>query len=438
MTAWLGISLAGCDAPAPEPAALPARQILAKASEMAQRHRVAEALAWIESQRAADSSPVADVRRLSVERARLLVRMSRPDEAVEILNAWSPLRPAEARLAVRAHLDAGSAAAALESLGTLGPPDHPALIELYAEAELGTGSHGDAATSFALLLSAQPWDDRHYRLAGQALVRAGRRDVGRAVLDRFRESGGYQAEEQHALRFEFDGQDARAAIVRGRVARTRGRLYAAMVQFNRARQLDPTEGVALLELAEISTFLGRPGDAIEQLEKLPRDPRLVEVLAAAYVESGRADRATRLYAEAGLTDPAPPDDSSSDPEVAARRELGRRMEHRPLSECVPELIELAALLASTDREDDARAVALFTARLAPKNPAARGAVLEHFDRPGDVYFRLWALREGAEPDRETSELEALGVDPAGYRERRERARTIEAGLTRRSAAAAGR
>jgi tetratricopeptide (TPR) repeat protein len=390
--------LSGCGEKGTTPPAklLDPAEVLGRANELAGRHRVAEALQVIERSGATrvSASPPGDALLALREReAQLLLNLARPREAAEILEKLARLRPGSVSVRTslaRARLELGEpvrAAAAFEALGAALPAES---LGDFGASLLGAGRARDSVSVLAACLIRDPWDDAASLSMGRALVRLGRVETGEAFLSRYRAGEAHRRAEQEALAFEVGGDEARSLHRRATAERERGRLFEAMQLDNRAIELNRGLGDAYLDLARLSIFLARPGDAVKVLEQLPSNAGAVDVLREAR-EAAAAE---------------------GDPRATARN----AMKGKPLSACVGELLALGDELDRSGHRDDARRLVLFLARLSRPDAAAARAVQRLFDAPTDVFVRLWA----SEPQRSASgfteplakELEPLGADAA--------------------------
>lgn len=437
--ALLLFAAAACG-PEPETTAKPTRpepawaDLLREVRGLTARHRVAEALERLRANAGAFSDLHGpEERALREEEGRLLTVLARPAEAAALLTTLEARDgPAERSgiLLVRALLDEGKADAALARLEAL-PRRAQAELRLdKARALLATGDKQSAVRETAALLIDDPWESDAYLVLGQALAECGRMDGAKAFLERFRDGEEFRDAEQRALRHEYDGEDARALLVRARIERGRGRWFEAMELLNRARRIEPALGPAWLELADIALRLARPGDAIRALEALPPEPEFLVVLARAYEEAGESARAQEtckkalaqaeeaakpaLAAEARdtfsrLEAPAAPSDFDLE-----RQAIVRRMHGRPLSSSLDDILALADLHAEAGDIASARGLALLAVRLSPSANAPRERVVRYYDRDADMFVRIWARRgietPGARRANE-SELERLGLGP---------------------------
>lgn len=398
-----------------------AAAVLREANALAARHRVAEALEYIE--RHAPLAEVAvsgdDLRRLRIRQARLLLSLGRPREALRILEPLgkaSPDDPLLTRLRGRALLDAGDPAGAAAAIGEL-PPDVRLEERLaYGEALLESGRPRAAATVLASRLIDSPHEDRGYLLFGRALVKLDREDLARAFLERYREGEAARRDEREATRREYDGEKAGALLLRGRVRHRRGQWFEAMLLYNRAKLVHERRrgggrrlGDAHLALAQLSLDLGRPHDAIAALTELPPEAPVLELRGRAHEAIGEPRRALSCYREAlekggretipvaleaarRLERGTPPPHDAPSSFHGDEAAIIERMDGRPLSRSIPELLALTGALEGRGASDHARALALFAARLAPSSREARLRVAALFGRPADVFVRLWALR----------------------------------------------
>jgi tetratricopeptide (TPR) repeat protein len=385
---------------------LPAAEILARADALARRHRVAEALEVIRAHRpappdgTAGAEDAAALLALREQEARLLVNLSRPREAAAILEALRSdglAGESAVRWLARAYVDAGEHARAVAVFESLARETLRQELLGYGRALAGAGRLEDGAEALAACLVRDPWLDPALLELGRTLVRLGRARAGRVFLDVYERTAPRRSAEQEALAREAGGEQAAALHRRALAERERGRLFEAWKLESEAVRLDAALGDAYLALARIWLFLARPLDAIELLEKLPAEPRVPRLL-----EEARA-----AAAETGTP-------------FARVRE---RMAGKPLAECGPDLLGLLSAYEGAGRAEDARTLALFLFKLAPGSAAAGGVVVRLFDRPEDVFTRLWAiaaLEDAGAADaglrrRFDGEMAALGVDAGRVR-----------------------
>src|SRR5690606_18292270 len=148
-------------------------------------------------------------------------------------------------------LESGKPQAALERLALLSEPTRRSVRTDEARALLAADQSDRAAATIAPVLIENPWQSEAYLVLGQALARGGHRGAA-AFLGRYRGGEAARREEQRALRHEYDGEPARACLVRARSARAQGRWFEAARLFNEARRVDPGLGAAWLELADLT------------------------------------------------------------------------------------------------------------------------------------------------------------------------------------------
>jgi tetratricopeptide (TPR) repeat protein len=410
--------------PSPSPSAPPdAAALLARAEELASRHRLAEALALLETEggagdpagleaswsapggRAACGSaapPSAAEAALRERQASLLLALSRPAEARRILEVLARLEQGSAAVARRlaeAHLDLGEPERALALLEAL--PSEPSAWTLHARALLGAGRIREAAATLAAALVRDPWLDEAYLLLGRALVRLGEEASAGSLLRRYRDGEGFRRAEQEVLQLEQEGAAAKALHRRGLAEAERGRLYEAMLLFNRTLQAEPGAGEPYLELARLSIFLERRDEAAAVLRKLPPTPAVLELLEAAEEREGAQDPSPEGRALAEL-----------------RAEVRSRQRGQPLSASAAELLRLAGALERAGRLEEARRLLLFVLRLSPGSAAARRELARLSSRPDEVFIRLWALAPLAASEGGAAleeELGPLGIDAAEVR-----------------------
>jgi predicted Zn-dependent protease len=403
------------------------RAALARANDLASRHRIAEALAAIDDvldDRAGSAAAPLSAAGIDLleRKGRLLITLGRPRDASIALEEVVRARPGEEparRWLARALLDGGDSARAVSLIeGLRGATFRDALVD-YAAALAAEGRHEEAATAGAAALAADPWNDLAYLELGRILVRAGRHEGG-TFLERYRSGDAFRRAEQEALALESAGNEARALLVRARAERERGRLFEAMALLNRALAKDPRLGEAYLDLARLSIFLAKPGDAVKVLEQLGREPPVLAALAEAYEAAGDASKAASARAAARAADLRLAGEDGEDGETAspflevARAEARDRIRDLRLSEAVPALLPLARALLDAGKADRARALSLFLLRLAPADRGAVVSVVDAFDRPEDAFVRLWALAPRREPDlvqRFENEALKLGLEP---------------------------
>ena len=402
----------------------PPGAVLARAEELSARHRVVEALEAIEayvSSRPSSASVISQEAPLWEKWAALLLNASRPREAEEVLlelQQVGPFGPHRHRLLAESYLKQGAYRKAVRAYQEL--PAAKRLDELldYAKAALRSGHREEGAAIAAAALVRDPWLDEAYLSFGRAQMRLGRESLAETFLARYHGGEAYRQAMLQVVEFEFGGLRSRALLEQARAERERGRLWEAMQMANQALKEDPKLGSAYLELARISLFLERPWDAIPQLEKLPHRADVLGLLAEAYQQAGETERARRTYGAALGKEPGRADlqerlaglesGAPRDPLEVFRRDVRLRIRKKPLSRCVPDLLELSESSARHGKQADARALGLFLVRLDPRDSEARMRVTRLFQRPEDAFVRLWLLAPVAgarkELDREFGEL----------------------------------
>lgn len=394
--------------PPSRPASPPrsAAEVLAQSNELSRRHRVAEALAVLETYRAGQPGPPRDEPESSLHgrQAELLLILERPREALEILEVLAPKRKDMPFLKVlaQAALDAGEPSRALAVLAQAPAGQTQELLLEEGKALAALGRPGEAAAALAAALARDPWLDTAYLELGRVLARSGDSARGNLFLERYRAADSYRRADQEAVRFEFDGDEARACHRRATAELERGRLYEVLQLDNRALQLSPGLGDAYLQLGRLSVFLARPAEAIRVLEKLPQNTAVAQVLEEARQASLPPSTAPHGSLEAG------------------KLEVARLQQGKALSASVPELLELARIHRQSAQPGPARQLSLLALRLATTSQRCRETVREYFDAPGEAFVRLWAALGLPAADRRRileEELQALGVDP-GEVERR--------------------
>lgn len=402
--------------------------VLLEAEELSARHRVVEALDVIEayaSSRASKAPVTKDEAPLWEKRAALLLNASRGREAEDVLRELrqsGEFGPYRKLLLAECHLQQGAHGKAVVAYQELPSEKRLEALLDYARATLRSGHADEGAAIAAAALLRDPWLDDAYLAFGRALMRLGRESLAETFLLKYRAGEAYREAMLRVVELEFGGLRDQALLEESRAERERGRLWEAMQIANRALKDDPRLGSAYLELARISLLLERPWDAIPHLRKLPDRADVLELLAEAYERAGDTEQARRAYEAAlekepgradlrerlaRLADGAPPT-----PLEAARRDVRLLIRERPLSRCVPQLLGLAEAYAAHGEAAAARTLGLFLVRLTPADSAVRTRVARLFDRPEEVFVRLWLLapvreaRDGLDRD-----LERLGLRP---------------------------
>ncbi len=431
------IASSSCDAQRPADAER-AVEVLEGANDLARRHRLAEALEHIESR--VGPLDESDLRHpphaaLRERQATLLLRLSRPGEAVPLLEALRRARPGESRIDLhlaRALVELDRHEEAVPIFERLPGAERSSELVSYAMALIGSGRKRDGAAVLAGALARDPWLEEGYLHFGRALVALGEPAAAEPFLRHYRAGEEFRRQEQEALQLEFGSQEAEGTNARARALARRGRIFDAMLHHNLALRKKPGLGAAYLDLARLSIFIARPDQAEQVLRTLPRNEQVLEVLGEAHEATGNIEGALASYRaalemDAGLesigkrVEALEATGREPDPVAELRRSAAQRMRGKPLSQCVDELLDLARGLASLDRIDDARKLVLFVARLAPEHEEATRRILELFDRPEDVFVRLWALERPDTPEARTrfdSEARRLELDPDAVRDAR--------------------
>ena len=255
-------------------------------------------------------------------------------------------------------------------------------------------------------------------------MRLGRESSAETFLARYHGGEAYRQAMIQVVEFEFRGQRSHALLERAKAERERGRLWEAMQIANQALKEDPRLGSAYLELARLSLFLERPWDAIPQLEKLPHRADVLALLAEAYAQAGETERARRTYEAALGKEPGRADLAEGlaglesgvpqDSLEVVGRDVRRRIREKSVTHSVPDLLRLAEAYSRDGKHAEARALGLFLVRLNPRDSGARLKATRFFQRPQDVFFRLWLLAPvssaGARKESE-HEIGALGLRP---------------------------
>jgi len=408
------------------------------------RHRVLDALALVERTvppPAADADWTHDELALRDQQAQLLRLASRPEEAqalLEVVYRKGPGRPGIIRRWSRALLDAGKPGSAIEILEKQSGPILRDALETYGRALIADGNIRGGAAAFATQLILDPWNDPAYLNLGRALARLGMDRWAAVMLERYRGAESWRQAEQSVLALEYAGDDAKAKRRRSEAELDRGRLFRAMKLAQEALQMNPGLVAAYYDLARISTFLGQPDDAKRALESLRAKsgdhPSLFAALGRVYEALGQVDAAKTAYRTAldgdaklldiavrlGRLESGEPPQVLEDPEPetlrALRFEVQSRIGTLPVSKSVPELVKLVPVQIQNHRGEDARALALFLFRVAPKVPGVGEAVLGSHSRNTDLFVRLWVLHSLGVPmasELFDGEFQRLGIDRAG-------------------------
>jgi tetratricopeptide (TPR) repeat protein len=399
--------LAACDREAASPPRSPG-EVLSIAEGLERRHRVSEALSAIESRwkSAPRKNPLtAEDVALREKEAALLLALSRPADAVEILEEISPSRPGNAgfsELLAKAYMDAGDPGKAVALLESLPRPFGPSALFDYGNALVAARREKDGAAILAACLIRDPWWDAAYLSLGRALSRLGSEATAKLFLERYRSGEAYRRGLDEARQLEFDGDEARGLHRRAKAEGERGRLFELMELENQTLQKNPGLGAAYVELARLSLFLERPADAIRVLEQLPQDPMVLDVLKDAR-EKAR-ERSAGSF---------PPDSLER-----TRSQVRARMQKKPLSDSIPALLLMVEAYEQNEKKDEAKTLGLFLLRLAPGRRDLSELVARAFLRPDEGFVRLWAMSPFKDTDckdRFDRELSFLGVDPVKAR-----------------------
>jgi Flp pilus assembly protein TadD len=205
-----------------------------------------------------------------VQRARLLLDVHRPEEALRVLAqavARDPEDPQPHIVAGMAYLDLNEPALALEaarSACALNPQSASATrVAGIASAELGRSA--DALKYGKLAVRIDPADDQSHALLAELQVLRGQK-CDAISRNRLRKKAIRSAEQAISLAPE----NPYAHYVMGRVLLDDGRLRAAEQAFHHVLSLDPSHTAALSALSETLALTGRPSDAAELLQMAAR------------------------------------------------------------------------------------------------------------------------------------------------------------------------
>lgn len=412
-------------------------QLLEEVRSLRATHRHGEALELL-----VDYGPTAEVSgrasgqrdELEREQASILLTLSRPREALPILEDLVARRPGDAGLAhqlARAHLALGESDRALSLLEAL-PPEHArAGAYDHARALVGSGREREATAVMVAALTVDPWDQELQLLLGQTLARQGQEALAAALLERYRLFEPYRIADQQALQLEFSGKKAAALQRRARAEQERGRLFRAMLLHNEALREDRGLVRAYLDLARLSIALERPLDALKGLSGLPREVPVLEVLAEAHERAGDAEKACAAcraalekdrdveWARKRLERLDSPAGAGEDAELESiRREARESQRGGSLSLCAPALLRLAEGYARLGKAREARELLLFLRELVPADREVASAIVRLCSDPADVFFRLGACRVAAGVTlraRFERELATFGLGPEDIR-----------------------
>ncbi len=415
----------GCD-PAPQGAsggsADDPAAVYTRAEALASRHRVSEAIATIEAYAQDRSGPLSsDAERALYERwADLLLRASRPDDAARALARIAATARLERRdLRARVASACGRYDEALRWFARLPDSDRLRSPGAFADTALQGGRPRLAAALAATELARDPWLDETTLVFGRALARCGQKEAAGAFLERYRRGESFRNALDLAVELEFHGRDVAARLQRAKAEHARGRWFESMKLANDALELDRNAGAAYVHLAELSTQLARPADAIRVLERLPPHARKWLALGKAYEANDDRERAKHAYEEAAelddqLTEAADGLSRLESPSTASaldgtRRAVRDATAGKSLSTTTPELRRLADAYAVASRDFEARGIALLTVRLQPGDTALRRWATRHFSAPSDAFVRVWLLSP-VDTRSTATELAALGVD----------------------------
>lgn len=377
---FIALALLGCGEKTQPPPRTPA-DVLAVVEGLERHHRVSEALLAIEScwnTRAGERTPAAEEGALREKQASLLLNLSRPAEAVKLLEEIRALRSGSnsfLKLLATAYLGAGEPGKAVAAFESLPAALRSSVLLDHGNALAAMGRPEDGAALLAAGLIKDPWSDTGYLSLGRTLSRWGREAAGKMLLERYRGGEPFRRGLEKALQLEFEGEEARGLHWRARAEEERGRLFEAMELENKAIQKNPGLGAAYLDLARLSLFLERPADTIKALKQLPEDPSVLDLLKEAQEQA--TERSEESFPPGSLE--------------RARCQIRARTQKKTLSESVPELLFLVEAFEQHGEKGDARKLSLFLLRLGPGRKDARQALLRVFDRPGDLFIRLWAL-----------------------------------------------
>jgi tetratricopeptide (TPR) repeat protein len=195
-------------------------------------------------------------------------------------------------------------------------PDHVQALNNIGNALVAQGAFDEAIDQYRRALALDPRMSVLHNNLGRALALSGK-------------SGDAQAHFRRAA--ALDPRYAEPHYNIGRAAAAARRLPEAVAEFRQAIELAPDFVAALVDLAELlsSSFDDRvidPDLAVRLAERASaltdrKDPRVLDVLGAAYAAHGRFDRALAMVAAALALDP----DSSDAPARRQRVELYKTM-----------------------------------------------------------------------------------------------------------------
>ncbi len=347
-----------------------------------------------------------------LRKAALLKNQANPAQAATLLDALvrdAPNDPRPRRLLGGVRVEQGRFDEAIQLFETLSLAErlaHPPTALAYARALDQVDRLQDAADTVASLLVTDPWFSDGYLHLAQIVARMGRDDWADVWVKRYRRDEPMRLGEYMARVMETDGRPAVAQYNRGLLEMNRGRLYPAMMLFNKALQIQPSYGAVYVAQGRLSARLERPGDLLPILKKLPPHGELYGLLAELYLAQERFDEAHRSFQQA-LTEQ--PDDprwltgladvqaaravTATDPLAAGRRRIRERMQGRGVNSTLDDLGQLARLFADHGKTDRARELAIFVADVAPGVPTVAQMLATICDRRADAFLRLHAYHQ---------------------------------------------
>jgi len=219
-------------------------------------------------------------------RARALYRLGRWDEALKLLSRDDP---AQILLRLEAEEALGRDADSEQDLARAGEllgPNDPHLLVYQARAEARGGHWPEAVASFRRAVEADPYDPAALFGLGRALISAGERDEGLAVLERHRALTPLLDQLDFAERsVDLAPLHASNHAAVGDAERALGRLDAAQVAYARAIELARGE-----ELVPI---------ALRQARLLAEDRSNVDGAVSALESAGARFPDARLFVRSG-------------------------------------------------------------------------------------------------------------------------------------------
>jgi tetratricopeptide (TPR) repeat protein len=209
-----------------------------------------------------------------------------PNRAVDVLQALlriRPVTPAVLYIAYRTYSDL--AARALSNLAETAP-DSPQMHQILAQASASQDDFAGAIAQYRKALEANAQlPEIHYEL-GQMILANSKAEPARA-----------EAEKEFNLSLAGDPSNAYDEYTLGEIAWLRSKPENALAHYSRALDFEPAFVDAHIAAGKALTLLGRPGEALNELQKAVGIDSRNEVahyrLAQAYRKMGRIQDADR-------------------------------------------------------------------------------------------------------------------------------------------------